>query len=272
MSNNLNFFNIDRFCSTVNFREERPILDLSSIDFIYPFALVYLGLFIRLYNRKGKRFRIKLPQKSDLKDYLEKQNFFERFNIAATDSRPFLEFDPDRYSVEMVDIRNDLDLSDSMAEKISILLYNISKSKNADIPITDFCEISVELVDNFVLHSKEDTGVMMIQYYPKPKLITMAIGDCGIGIRDSLSENPKFGYLKTRPHNEAIRAAIELGASRFEGRGTGFYEVMNKIEKRRGNFSLVSFGGYLRIAEEEKKFGNMCHDLPGVQIEFSLPE
>ena len=269
MTSSLSFYNIDVFCSQVKLDEPKPVIDLSTIEFITPFALTYLGLFIRWQNQKGRGFNIILPQKQETKNYLNRQNFFERFNIRVIDEALLLDFDPYKYSFEMVDISKDYGLSDSIAKKISDVIHY----KDIGVPVEEFCEISAELVDNFVIHSEENRGVMVLQYFPKKRSLCMAIGDCGIGIRASLSKNPKFAYLINRSHDEAIRKAIELGASRLEEeRGYGFYEVIEKISECKGEFSLVSFGGYLRITNGIRKTGHMKFELPGVQIEFSLPE
>ncbi len=113
----------------------------------------------------------------------------------------------------------------------------------------------------------------MLQLYPGKKSICFIIGDCGIGIRNSLIKNPKFNYLKSEPHEVAIKKAVESGVTRFnEERGYGFYEVIEIVSKLGGNFALVSYSGYLRFNGRNFFLGRMEYELPGVQVEFTLQE
>jgi anti-sigma regulatory factor (Ser/Thr protein kinase) len=48
-----------------------------------------------------------------------------------------------------------------------------------------------ELADNFAQHSHRNLGALALQYYPRLGALRIAVADCGIGIRASLSENPK---------------------------------------------------------------------------------
>ncbi|MGH7988219.1 MAG: hypothetical protein ACREQX_18280 [Candidatus Binataceae bacterium] len=77
----LTAWNIDNVCSKVDLTSEAPIIDLSAVTFIEPFALIYLGMFLRYYSARDKRFRVRLPTKSAAQKYLARQNFFDRFNF-----------------------------------------------------------------------------------------------------------------------------------------------------------------------------------------------
>jgi len=51
----LSFQNVDGFCAGVDVAQPRPVIDLSGLKFIDPFAVIYLGQFIRLRFRPGKQ-------------------------------------------------------------------------------------------------------------------------------------------------------------------------------------------------------------------------
>jgi anti-sigma regulatory factor (Ser/Thr protein kinase) len=263
----LDFKNIDLFCRSIDLDVDKPVIDLSEVELIKPIALVYLGLFIRWQNQNGIHFHMILPSNPKVRSYLDKQNFYDRFNIAAPNNN-VVNFDPDKYSFELVDISKESDVADLTANKIANLLHRLK----VKVRIDEFCEAVVELVDNFAVHSEEQAGIMMIQYHPKKKEICFIIGDCGIGIRASLSKNLNYYSLKEKPHLEAIIEAVKLGSSRFEGRGMGFNVAVENVTKRGGTLLLISFGSYIRITDHKFNSGIMRYELPGVQVEFSFRE
>jgi hypothetical protein len=48
---NLSFQNIDWFCAGIDLAQETPVVELSQLDFIEPFAVIYLGQFLRACNK-----------------------------------------------------------------------------------------------------------------------------------------------------------------------------------------------------------------------------
>ena len=57
----LHFANVPQFCASIKLTEEKPLIDLTALDFIEPSALVYLGVFLRHFNSAGKYFRVNPP-------------------------------------------------------------------------------------------------------------------------------------------------------------------------------------------------------------------
>ena len=98
----------------------------------------------------------------------------------------------------------------------------------------------------------------------------LGVGDCGIGIRASLSSNPKYGYLANRSHHEAILKAFEqLVSCKLEG-GTGLTMVRDSVINYDGYLILASGDEYVRINRNRTEYGSMAYNLPGVQIELSF--
>ena len=111
-----------------------------------------------------------------------------------------------------------------------------------------------------------------MQYYPNLRRIVLAVGDCGIGIRSSLTSNPNYRYLANRPHYEAALKAFEPRISRMPEGGTGLTEVRDEVTKLGGRLTLATGDGYVIIARAQVGYGQMAYDLPGVQMELSFPE
>ena len=57
----LDINNVDRMCAAVDTTVAMPEIDLSEIDFVEPYGLVYLEMFIRHHNEGGKLFTVVPP-------------------------------------------------------------------------------------------------------------------------------------------------------------------------------------------------------------------
>ena len=267
---NLDFSNVDQLCAKVDLRRKRPIIDLSKVRFFRPFSLVYLGMFLRYHNFRGKAFDIVAPENNTARGYLARQNFWERFNFNpdVIKGERLIRFTTSTSLNDMVDVEKRPNIADDIAVEILKVLRN----NRVRVKVGLLSELVSELVDNFALHSERAFAVVAMQYYPNLHRVVLAVGDCGIGIRASLSTNPTFSHLIKRPHCEAALRAIEPLVSRIPGCGTGLTNVRDEILNLGGRVTLTTGNGYVIIAPQGIKYGNMSYDLPGVQAELSLPE
>lgn len=270
MSGPLNFSNVDQLCASVDFAQEYPLVDLGRITFFEPFALVYLGMFLRYHSSRARRFRVVIPAEPMPRSYLATQNLWERFNF---DPRTIQEERLRRFTTstslnDVVDVERRDGVADDIAERVLTLVRN----KEVKVKAATFAELVAELVDNFAQHSGEQLAAFMLQYYPRMRRIVCAVGDCGIGIRASLASNPKHAHLAGRPHHEAALAAFEPLVSRRAEGGTGLTEVREEVLRLSGSLTLSTGNGYVRMSHGRTTYGGMAYDLPGVQIEVSVPE
>lgn len=264
----LSYENVGDFCSRIDLSQPRPLINLSDVTFIQPFALVYLGMFLRLHNSEGTNFDVAVPREQFVREYLATQNFWERFN-----------FDPDIIETEklhrftsatslndIVDIEN----RPYIGEDIASLVRELLIKTEIRVDVDEIEELVSELIDNFERHSTNNLAVFTMQ--GNPRRLVIAIGDCGIGIRASLIQNPRHGYLANRPHYEAIRKAFEpLVSAKPEG-GTGLTDAKSTIGRYSGTLTLMSGNGYFRLTSDGREIANRAsYDLPGVQIELTIP-
>ena len=265
----LSHHNIGGFCYGIDLTQSRPMVDLSDVSFIRPFALVYLGMFLRLHNSQGAQFDVTLPMEQSVRRYLATQNFWERFN-----------FDPDviadesihRFSTttslnDIIDIENRRYIGEDIAESVRDLLIR----ESVGVDVEEIYDLVSELIDNFERHSSHSLGVFVMQFFHNIRQLVIAIGDCGIGMRASLSENPKHAYFADMSHDYAIKRSFEpLVSGKLEG-GTGLTEVKNTIKRYYGTLTLNSGNGYFRLNGDGSEYsGTKAHDLQGVQIELSI--
>ena len=270
----LTFFNIGKLCSQVNLAESRPTIDLSDVTFFEPFALVYLGMFLRYFNSQGQSFRVAFPHNDRVREYLARQQFWERFNfkpqVVQTESlRRFTT------STSLNDI-TDIEKNPYLAEELAQAVAHVVAVNTSRLPSGVIAEVAAELVQNFVEHSGENLAAFMVQYYPRRGsygVLALAIGDCGKGIRASLSSKKQYAYLADRPHYEAILKAFEPGVSSKREGGTGFNEVLDYITELGGSFRIATGDDYIIVDGKtgKAKTEKIGFDLPGVQIELIFP-
>jgi len=267
----LSFYNIDNFCSRVDLTHKEPLIDLSHVTFFHPFALVYLGMFLRHHAGQGLRFTVRPPIDQQVRAYLAWQNFWERFNFdpLSIKTENLHRFVTSTSLNDIVDAERRSNIAEDIGDKVSAVLRNSTVSVN----ISTIEEIMIELVDNFARHSDRTLAAVAMQYYPGVHQVAIAIGDCGIGIRKSLATNPKHRYLTQAPHYAAALEAFEpLVSCKTEG-GTGLTTVRDEVANIGGNFVLTTGDGYVKMNNAgQMEVGSMTYDLPGVQIELSLPE
>jgi len=77
----LSFQNVDAFCARIELEQERPVIALSQLEWIEPFAVIYMGQFLRYHNRSGKAFDVDPPRDEKVRKYLARIRFWDRFNF-----------------------------------------------------------------------------------------------------------------------------------------------------------------------------------------------
>ena len=261
---------VDQLCADVSFDVEKPRIDLSNVSFVEPFGLIYLGMFLRHFNSLGCSFEIVTPRSRQVRKYLDTQRFWERYNIpmnmTGSSSLPGLaSFTSLR---DVIDIENDQYIADDVGN----MVYEILSRHSVKVSVGLVTEIVVELVDNFSRHSGQQLAACAIQLYPNLKKLHFAIGDCGVGIRDSLSKSPHYRHLSTAPHYEAAVKALEEGVTGGVEGGTGFGTVREDVVELGGQMFLCTGDGWISIEAErdDVQSGQMAYDLPGVQIEVTV--
>lgn len=262
----------------------RPFtLDLSSVTFVDPFGLI--GTTFLLWNLPPDQLpaRIVLPtaKQSDYNPlpYLYRMGFFDAVKDAATFEgewehlKSYQRWDRNLL-LEMTRVRTVEDIN-AVMDKTASILEDIGYSA---VGATQFCEVISELCSNIVLHSlAERDGLVVIQTYQRrsgERFVVLAIGDVGIGIRQSLAMNPRHGKA-LESDTLAIFRALQPGVSRLEetGHGGGLTRVLQIVLRYTGRLDIRSGTGHVYIKGEDRR-GHKFHvaPFPGTQIRIALPE
>lgn len=266
----LNLHSVDRLCAGVDLNVRKPTLDLSNVSFVEPSGLVYLGMFLRHFNSLGKFFNIVTPKTYAVTQYLNSQRFWERYNIST---------EPDMQSLQrhgrFTSLRDIIDIENDpwIADRVGCTVTEILRRNSVKVNVHLVTEVVIELVDNFSRHSGQQLAACAMQLYPNTGKLHFAIGDCGVGIRSSLSKNPRYEGLSSATHYEAATKALEDGVTGSSEGGTGFGTVREDVLELGGTMFLCTGDGWVCIGADQKSVqsGTMRYDLPGVQVEVVIP-
>lgn len=97
-----------------------------------------------------------------------------------------------------------------------------------------------EMVDNVLAHSEKPDRAI-VGYASAQNWFEYVVADAGIGVLESLRQNPDYGYLGDA--GTALRTALTDGESRFgqgRGRGLGFRQVFVSLANLRGSLRFRS--------------------------------
>ena len=266
----LTVWTVDRLCSQVNLRLKRPRIDLTAVTLLSPYALVYLGMFLRRHNARGKGFDVGLPRNRKARQYLQRQKFFERFDF---DTAGMVEESIDSLGASTaLDDIIDVPAREDIGNEVTVPILNVLRSNKVDIDTSRFAEFASELVDNFAQHAEHPLAAVAMQYYPGERRVALAVGDCGVGVRASLAGTVKYAYLRNRSHTEAILKALEPQVSRKWEGGMGLTDATTGVLDMGGQLTIASGDAIAIMDEQGARAGKKSHSLTGVQIEVSVPE
>ena len=166
----------------------------------------------------------------------------------------------------------DIERRPGIAEDIAEAVTKVIRNSGASFDAYRIGELVSEIVDNFAQHSGRILGVFATQYYPQSNRLTLAFGDCGVGIRESLSSNPNYSYLADGTHRDAVVTAFEPLISRRPEGGMGLTEVHEGIIDLGGTLFLSTGDAHVQIKGRSFTTGESLYDFAGVQIGLSFPE
>jgi len=258
-------------------RGETVLLDLSQVQFVYPTGIVGMALFLRsAYERSGHKLIVSGCQDNILA-YLQRINFFDtcsEWAVCTAEVPSESELARSEASTNLLELRpirnhDDVNLAANRAQGIirSWLSFNSSQLNNLVIVLS-------EMGGNVCDHSK-DYGFICIQKYlhglGSNVVVRIAVGDMGIGIRQSLMQRHRNIGSTSIAY---IRAALQGKTSRPGKyiRGNGFQRVQEIVRGCNGSLFVRSGDGAVLIpaaSGEIIDFPNLI-DFPGTFVAITL--
>lgn len=229
-------------------RFDRFVVNVQDLALISPVGLATLTSILRLadHERRFKQGLVRAPRRHNVRTYLSRMNF-NRLIRMAEDPRQKPHRAPRRGRFrelnEFRDERGCMRITDHLCK---VLESDGSLSESA-VNSVHFC--LSETTENVCHHAESPIhGVACAQYHNKSNAVELAIVDCGIGIRNSLSKNAKYAS-DVESEGDALRLAIARGVTSrpYRHSGDGLFFVAELLT-RAGRMVLHSGGARLTIS------------------------
>jgi hypothetical protein len=255
------------------------VVHLSQIPFVTPGTLIRLITAARLWHRLTGNPVILDGMRPNVHQYLERMDLFSSCNDCIRPARHLGVADRwsrSRASDNLLEVmpvsaeaaQNSLDVTAALARAQRILRTWFGADQEAIGPIATML---AETASN-VTHSR-DRGFAVIQHHRRQTgdRVTIAVGDLGIGIEDSLGRQGarlRLGSGEPPPTGaDAILRALELGVTaRGDVGGVGLHLVKTIVEQWRGILAIRSKQSSVRIAAGEVHVMNGLVEVPGTQV------
>ncbi|MFF0830674.1 hypothetical protein ACFYU8_27900 [Brevibacillus sp. NPDC003359] len=253
-------------------------LDLSATNFVDPFGMVTLiGVCRHMFNAYHVSSTIILPD-GDAGAYMERAGFKTLGDpfITVIRKKSLIEYFKRNHNMGVLRFFNSEKEIQSINEEVEGWMETNLFSEEEIHSITTFIS---EMVQNVCQHSRTpQQGVFCIQTYKTKKgesILSWAIGDAGIGIRQSLVES---GVEKMERFGDerAIREVVMNGISRFQDditRGNGLSRLYKGAQKRSAILYIHSNSGLFGLYSDENKPRKLEMGVPlvmGTNIGFHL--
>lgn len=212
---------------------DRLNLDMSSVYFCRPGGLVAVSSLIDFVVRRGVKVKVITPRESDARIYMARMrfsHFLDELNIEH-DLSPVNERQARNRFLELSNFTNERGVL-----KLAELVHaRFEPQIGAEAAASAFMAVT-ELGANVSEHAGCPRGFYMAQQFVRGNRFSFAIGDPGIGLRESLI---RFG---PEGDDAAIRLALERGVSSLEveGRGEGFADIRDRVRAAGGYLNVVT--------------------------------
>ncbi len=211
-------------------QHEGPLtFDFEKVYWAAPFGLTVISVTLARCLQQGKDIFYAPPNRTELKDYLERIGFKYHFLQGA-------EVEHKNTSVELKCLQGvDPGCSEAIVELISA---NLPLSADAKYEMRTHIN---ELMTNGFDHARSNVGCYVCaQWCPAAKTLRISFADGGIGILQSIQESEKFPEIHT--DSAAIRLAVKPGITTRKQQlgGFGLDYIRKYVRNNHGTLSIVS--------------------------------
>jgi anti-sigma regulatory factor (Ser/Thr protein kinase) len=217
------------------------VLDLSEITWTYPSGLVAVACL----SREAAAIEVVWPDDADQQRYMSRMHLDELLQEGHPDVQSLPSVRHRQAELCELTFFADFRGVDRLADLIR------SHADDARIP-ADWAwaleEGTWEICANAITHSEWGGGFLAAQHYVQHGEIEYAVGDAGVGIRQSLAEE----YPAIADDVAAILKAREYGATRFgqDRRGAGLSETVDQVTRLGGQVTVRSGDGFVTFRRD----------------------
>lgn len=252
-------------------------IDLKNCSFAEVSGMVRLVLLARHLKIHGRAIQVLIPEDEGVQSYLERANAFRELSGLCTfdQSIEHLQRHGRNPTNRLVELRP-LEEQGQIRTIVECFSTGLKAHRNIGSDIIDTIDrVLFETLQNIPDHADPDGtigvqhGLAALQRYSWR--LCLSVGDLGVGIRQSLTGNPRFPPDRY-DHARAIEAAIS-GSSRHAdiGRGGGLMSVVAAVQKVGGWLRVRSGDTAIIITAEDNRRIDPCTLFPGTQIDISVP-
>lgn len=237
---------------------DRVTLDISRVAFVIPFCGIGLLAICRQIARETQNSVFLTGFQEPVYKYLERMDFFEQTaSFVQHDCSVADLWDRSPKSanlLEITKISHDRQQGSNDVVRVSHLIHDRAKDilgnwlAKGVIEIENFVTVLSEVCQNIFEHSQDDGFVTIQKYFSATRqcyLLSIAVVDCGIGIKHTLEPKIKKSYQKESSY---LSHAFNYGVSR-SGAG-GLYKVRDFVQRWRG--ALLVWSGTAAIFQTPK--------------------
>jgi len=256
---NLNFFStVFENCFVSDYQDSELLLDLSPVNFIDPFGILFLKIYLHEMLMRGNMITVIFNDY--VVNYLVRMNFHKFF-----ENQELIQFQPDLRNITL----RRSNLSDTLIELQEFVVQNDDEVESIVEQIVEivgsridyyqqireglFLSLS-ESISNVEVHSQVKKALVILQSYvtSEGNQIVISVGDEGIGIKRGLK------YLgEGLSEEDAIEKALEPKiTSREGGGGMGLTDIKEYILENNDFLGIRSGSGYLYIKDGSIKKGS----------------
>jgi anti-sigma regulatory factor (Ser/Thr protein kinase) len=248
----------------------RVSLNLRALDFVYPTTAVTLCAV--LHRLVAEELRVSGESKVQPPDDKDVRNYLLRLDVIQAGTGISLEEPFDRHPTvgfrECQQFSTEGDANRVARELTQALSERCALDDDARLAINTAL---AELCSNVPHHAATALGgVAAAQGYPQSDRFEAAIVDLGIGIRQSMAENPEYAHIVD--DTTAIRAALELGATSKPGdegptrhSGYGLAVTQHLLQRNGGRLLVRSGTGAVSVGADQTARTTEV-DFPGTLI------
>jgi hypothetical protein len=238
-------------------------LDLRAVDWVRPAVMVGVAGLAHRASAEGRRLRVRGPSRPELAGYAVRMRLarlLDDLEVEHDLPPPRRERDQAEHLVELSMIDGD-----RAAERLARLVHR--KLEPVDAALAGALHRSVgEIGANAPEHSGS-VGFMAAQTLPRRRELLLAVGDAGVGMRETLL------HRGAEDDEHAIELATREHVSRFDAsdRGRGLPTALTLITGQRGNLYIASGTASIRHFAHTRRYLAGRHPYPGTLLEARIP-
>ncbi len=241
-------------------------LDLRSVRFVDPYALLLLNLLVLETNARHSGPRIEWPEEAAVRRWMHAMGFFAEIGEATPPAARGV-----RSALQPITAISDETgigrVVDGFHHRL-VERYPLTESSGRTLTA-----MMIELFQNIPHHSNatgdvaDPHGVAAMQDYEDA--IFLAVADKGVGLRGSLALREGYEGITD---SQALNSVLRDGLSRFvdAGRGGELQRIVGVVRSWDGAFALRSGSALLYFDERGGDIYDVP-DFPGVQLAVRIP-